>query len=53
MESNDTVVVVGFVGHCSIDDLSRIKKDVERVTGLRVILFKTSSQKLWLKEGEP
>jgi len=54
MSNNDNTntVVLGFIGHCSLDDVSRIKKQIEATPGFRVIIFRTSSEKLWIKEGE-
>lgn len=52
MTNNSNMVVLGFVGHCSIDDVSRIKKEIEALIGFRVVIFRTSSEKLWIKEGE-
>ena len=52
-EDNKTVtMVVGFVGHCSHENVSQVKKLIEATPGLRVVLFKASSTKLWIKEGE-
>jgi hypothetical protein len=51
-KENDNVLVVGFVGHCSIEHIARIKKQVEQLSDFKIVFFKTSSDKLWIKEGE-
>jgi hypothetical protein len=44
---------IGFIGHCSIDKISELKKFVEsEIPGFHLVFFKASSSKLWLKEGE-
>ena len=44
-------LVVGFVGHISINDLKDFKDHLESFQGFKAIFFKTSSEKLWIKEG--
>ena len=44
-------VVVGIVVHCDIGRLPQIKEYFENLDGIRVITIKTSSEKLWIKEG--
>lgn len=46
------VVCVGTVGHCQIDDLAKIKRIIETIEGFDLVFFKTSSEKLWIKEGD-
>ena len=48
----DNLVVVAFVGHTSIENLALIKRQVEQIPGLKIVFFKTSSDKLWIKEGD-
>jgi len=49
--SNGNCIVIAFVGHSSIEDLADIKKAVEGIPGFKIVFFKTSSDKLWIKEG--
>ena len=49
--SKPDVLVVAFVGHCDIEHLASIKKQVERISDFKIVFFKTSSDKLWIKEG--
>jgi hypothetical protein len=51
-KNNNNDIVIAFVGHAVIEDLADIKKAVESISGFRVVFFKTSSDKLWIKEGE-
>jgi hypothetical protein len=52
MEEIDSLSV-GFIGHCSVEKLSEIKKFVEtEIPGFHLVFFKVSSTKLWIKEGE-
>jgi len=44
-------VVVGVVGHAEIEILPEVKRVLENIDGFRVIFFKTSSQKLYIREG--
>ena len=46
-------VTVGFVGHISIDALSKLKEAVGAVKEFDLVFFKTSSGRLWIKEGDP
>ena len=48
----NTVVTIGIVGHCPIDELSEIKKIFENLGYFDLVFFKTSSGKLWIKEGD-
>jgi len=48
----DTPVTIGIVGHCDIDNLARIKQILENLEGFDLVFFKTSSGKLWIKEGD-
>jgi len=43
-------VVVGIIGHTDIDLLPEIKHILENLDGLRIIYFKTSSEKLYITE---
>ncbi|MBE3123129.1 MAG: hypothetical protein IMZ53_17100 [Thermoplasmata archaeon] len=49
---NNNVLVVGFIGHTSIENLSLVKKQVDQIPGLKIVFFKASSDKLWIKEGD-
>lgn len=49
---NNNTIVVGFIGHTTIENLAFIKKQVEQLPGLKIVFFKTSSDKLWIKEGD-
>ncbi len=49
-KNND--VVIAFVGHAVIEDLASIKKAVESISDFKVVFFKTSSDKLWIMEGD-
>jgi len=49
---NSDILVVGFIGHTSIENLSLIKRNVEQIPGLKIVFFKASSDKLWIKEGD-
>ena len=44
------VMTIGFVGHCGIENLANVKKAVEKINGFRLVHFKTTSGKFWLKE---
>ena len=46
------VIVVGFVGHTTIESLVQIKNEIEHLPNFKIIFFKTSSDKLWIKEGD-
>ena len=46
------VLTVGIVGHCPIETLQELKDLVESLPCFQVIFFKTSSEKLWIKEGK-
>ena len=48
---NSNSLVVGFIGHTSIENLSLIKRQVDQIPGLKIVFFKASSDKLWIKEG--
>ncbi len=52
LNGNNNVIVIGFVGHTTIESLVQIKREIESLPNLKIIFFKTSSSKLWLKEGE-
>ena len=45
-------VVVGIIGHTDIEKLPEIKVFFENLNGFRLIYFKTSSEKLYIKEGD-
>ena len=49
---NDNVIVIGFVGHTTIESLAQIKKEIENLPNFKIVFFKTSSDKLWIKEGD-
>jgi len=46
-------VTVGIVGHISIDALPTLKEAVGSVKEFNLVFFKTSSGRLWIKEGDP
>lgn len=53
-EGNDVFnapVTIGIVGHCDIEDLSRLKQVIQELEGFDLVFFKTSSGRLWIKEG--
>jgi hypothetical protein len=50
--TNNNSIVIAFVGHSTIEELADIKKQVEQLPGFKVVFFKTSSDKLWIKEGD-
>jgi len=50
-EDNNNPLVVGFVGHVSIDNLKKFKDMIENTSYFHMVFFKTSSEKLWIKEG--
>lgn len=52
MEETDSLSI-GFIGHCSVEKISEIKRFIEsEIPGFHLVFFKVSSSKLWLKEGE-
>ena len=51
-KNNNNDIVIAFVGHTTIDAVADIKKAVECLPGFKVVFFKTSSDKLWIKEGD-
>lgn len=44
-------LTIAFVGHLSLEYLSDFKKYIESYKELDLVFFKTSSGKLWIKEG--
>ncbi len=46
------IVTTGFVGHCPIENLQELKEILEKLAFLDIVYFKTTSGRLWLKEGE-
>lgn len=52
MEGKVIIVSIGFVGHCSLDALPHIKQIVETIPDFKLVFFKTTSSKLWIKEAE-
>ena len=44
-------VTVAFVGHIPIELLQTLKESIESISGFDVVFFKTSSGRLWIKEG--
>ena len=44
-------ITVGFVGHIPIEFLNDLKNAVESIHNFDLVFFKTSSGKLWIKEG--
>jgi len=53
MDQDNDVLVVGIVGHVSIYNLKEFKELIESTPYFKTIFFKTSSEKLWIKEGSP
>lgn len=51
-KKNDINLVVAFVGHIPIDDLKNFKNLIDELPYFKTIFFKTSSEKLWIKEGD-
>lgn len=47
----DVTVTVGFVGHISIEHLQTLKESIESIPEFDLVFFKTSSGRLWIKEG--
>jgi len=53
MDNQDNnIIVVAFVGHIPIENLASIKKQIEQLKDFKIVFFKTSSDKLWIKEGD-
>jgi len=48
----DADVTVGIVGHCPIETLQELKRTLEAISDFDLVFLKTSSGKLWIKEGE-
>ena len=48
----DTPLTVGFVGHIPINLLSTLKESIETIPEFDLVFFKTSSGRLWIKEGD-
>lgn len=46
-------IVVGIIGHVDIENLTQIKDFFEKLEGFTLVYFKTSSEKLYIKEGTP
>ena len=46
---NHKMMTLGVIGRCDIDDLSQIKKHIEEIPGFRVVFFKTTSGRLWIR----
>lgn len=51
-EQDKDTLAVGIVGHVSIDDLEDFKTLIEHTPYIKIIFFKTSSEKLWIQEGD-
>ena len=45
-------VTIGLVGHCQFEDLQQLKRTLENISGFKIIFFRTSSGKLWIREGD-
>lgn len=45
-------VTIGIVGYGPLDALQEIKDFFETLDGFNVVYIKTSSGRLWIKEGE-
>ena len=48
----EAVVTVGIVGHCPIEKLPELKHAIEAVSDFDLVFFKTSSGRLWIKDGD-
>jgi len=48
----DVVITVGIIGHCPLEKLNELKQAVEQIDGFGMVFFKTSSGRLWIKEGD-
>jgi len=51
MQKDNDFLVVGIVGHIRINDLADFKLLIDKTPEFKLIFFKTSSEKLWIKEG--
>lgn len=45
-------VTVGFVGHIPIEFLQELKETLGALHEFDLVFFKTSSGRLWIKEGD-
>lgn len=45
-------LVIGIVGHCEIEILPEIKKFLQNLDGFRLVFFRTSTDKLYIKEED-
>ena len=48
----DVIVTIGIVGHCPLERLQELKRTLEAISDFDLVFFKTSSGKLWIKEGD-
>ena len=44
-------LTIAIVGHCSLKEALRLKNELDANELFDMIFFKTSSNKLWVKEG--
>jgi hypothetical protein len=51
-EKYHQMITLGVIGRCDINDLQHIKKDIEKITGFRVVFFKAASGRLWVRMEE-
>ena len=48
----DPPVTIGIVGHCRMGTLQEIKRFFQELEGFDTVYLKTTSGKLWIKEGD-
>jgi hypothetical protein len=46
-----TPITVGIVGHVPLEQLHLLQEAIESVPDFDMVFFKTSAEKLWIKEG--
>jgi len=49
----NSTLVVGLVGHLHPKDLKDFTELIEQLPYFKTVFFRTSSEKLWIKEGDP
>ena len=47
----DVIVTIAAVGHIPLEHLPNFKHTIEAIPKFNLIILKTSSGKLWIKEG--
>ena len=48
----DAPMVVGMVGHIPVEQLAELKRYLRDLEGFRLVFFKTSTGRLYIKEGD-